>query len=69
MQARAHVLHDEEEGALSFDNFEEVILNFDDVGMVQLGHNGKFSVFILGVLDDFLDCILKHRFFIDNLTL
>lgn len=55
------------QNALVIYNFEEVILHFYDIGMVELRNDGKLSIFILGVLHNFFQSVLFAGLFIDNL--
>lgn len=57
MQAGIHVFHHNEENALSVDHLHEVVLHLHDVGMIQLGNDAQLSIFVLWILDHFLDCI------------
>lgn len=66
MEAGAHELHKDKEGALSIDHLHEVILHLDDVGVVQLRNNAQLSVLVLGILDHLLEGVLLMRPLVDH---
>lgn len=68
MKICIHVVHEDVQNALIIHNFEEIIFHFYDIGMVKLWNDGKFSVFVFGVLHNFLQSVLFACFFIHNLS-